>query len=160
MNTLRDAIPSKIGADLQKHFPNGVPGMSVVQARIENLSQEELATRFSSSIAQLDQGKIRAIGVRIADYGAERGIDVPPEVRSGDPRAIGQLLARTAKSEKGIDGTLKLLQLVGGGGGFTGAAMALTPFGKMRRLGLLGLLSDPKTRSVIAPMISGLFRKP
>ncbi|MGD9713036.1 MAG: hypothetical protein AB7V46_13335 [Thermomicrobiales bacterium] len=160
MNSLRDAIPARISSDLQKLFPNGVPGVSVVQARIENLSQEELATRFASSVAQLDQERIRSFGARLADYGAAHGIEVPAEVRSGDTRAIGQLLARTAKSEKGINGTLRFLQLATGGGGLTGAAMAMTPFGKMRRLGLLGMLSDPKTRSVVGPLISGLFRKP
>ena len=98
--------------------------------------------------------------MKIADYGAEHGLEVPQEVRSGDPKAIGQMLARTAKSEKGINGTLRFLQLATGGGGLTGAAMALTPFGKVRRMGLIGMLADPKTRSVVAPMISGLFRKP
>ncbi len=160
MNSLRDAIPGKVSSDLQRLFPNGLPGVAAVQQRVEGLSQEELAARFAASVAQLDQDKIRAFGVKIADYGADHGIDVPAEVRSGDPRAIGQLLARTAKSEKGIDGTLKFLQLMSGGGGLTGAAMTLTPLGKMRRLGLLGLLSDPKTRSVVGPLISGLFRKP
>ena len=159
MNSLRDAIPAMRNADLQKLFPNGVPGIANVQARIENLSQEEMASRIAASVAQLDQEKIRAFGVKIADYGAERGLEVPAEVRSGDPRAIGQLLARTAKSEKGINGTLRFLQLATGGGGLTGAAMALTPFGKARRMGLIGMLADPKTRSVVAPMISGLFRK-
>ena len=43
MNSLRDAIPAMRNADLQKLFPNGVPGIANVQARIENLSQEELA---------------------------------------------------------------------------------------------------------------------
>ena len=160
MNNLKDVIPGKVSADLQRLFPNGLPGVAAVQQRIEGLSQEELAGRFAASVAQLDQEKIRALGGRIADYGTEHGLEVPAEVRSGDPRAIGQMLARTAKSEKGIDGTLKFLQLMSGGGGLTGAAMALTPFGKMRRLGLLGMLSDPKTRSIVGPLVSGLFRKP
>lgn len=160
VNNLRNAIPAMRNADLQKIFPNGVPGISAIQARVENLTQEELSSRIASSMANLDQEKLSAFGQRVADYGAEHGIDVPIEVRSGDPRAIGQLLARTAKSEKGIDGTLRFLQLATGGGGVKGAALALTPLGRMRRLGLLGMLADPKTRSVVGPMISGLFRKP
>ncbi len=161
MAGLRDVVASRINnSDFNKMFPGGIPGLAAVQSRIENLSQEELAARITASVAQLDQEKIRGLGIRVADYGAQHGIDVPPEVRTGDPRAIGQMLARTAKSEKGIDGTLKFLQLVMGGGGLTGAALSLTPFGKMRRMGLVGMLSDPKTRSTVAPIISGLFKKP
>lgn len=160
MNNLRNAIPVVRNADLQKIFPNGIPGLNAVQSRVENLSQEELSVRIASSVASLDQEKLSAFGQRIAEYGQQHGIEVPSEVRSGDPRAIGQLLARTAKSEKGIDGTLRFLQLATSGGGVTGAAMALTPFGRMRRIGLIGMLADPKTRSVVGPMISSLFRKP
>lgn len=161
MAGLRDAMTSTIrNSEFNKYFPGGVPGLSAIQTRIDGLSQEELTARITASVAQLDPEKIRALGARIADYGAQHGIDMPDEVRSGDPKAIGQMLARTAKSEKGIDGTLKFLQLVMGGGGLTGAAMSMTPFGKMRRGGLVGMLADPKTRSTIAPIISGLFRKP
>lgn len=160
VSNLRNAIPAVRHADLQKIFPNGVPGIAAIQYRIEQLSQEELSARITASVGNLDQERLSAFGQKIADYGAQHGIDIPDEVRSGDPRAIGQLLARTAKSEKGIDGTLRFLQLATGGGGVKGAAMALTPLGKMRRLGLFGMLADPKTRSVVGPMISSLFRKP
>ena len=161
MAGLRDVVATKINsADLNKLFPGGVPGLAAVQSRIDSLSQEELTARIAASIAQLDQEKIRSLGLRVADYGTKHGVDVPDEVRTGDPRAIAQMLARTAKSEKGIDGTLKFLQLAMGGGGLAGAAMSMTPFGRMRRLGIIGMLSDPKTRSTIGPIISGLFRKP
>ncbi len=161
MPSLRDTMSERLkSSDFNKLYPGGVPGIGAIQSRIENLSQEELTNRIAASIAQLDREKLLGFGQRIADYGAQHGIDVPQEVRSGDPGAIGQLLARTAKSEKGIEGTLKFLQLALGGGGLTGAAMSMTPFGKLRRMGIAGMLSDPRTRSTIAPIISGLFKKP
>ncbi|MCC6944227.1 MAG: hypothetical protein IT335_06595 [Thermomicrobiales bacterium] len=160
MAGLRDVVATKINnSDFNKVFPGGMPGVAAIQTRIESLSQEEISSRIAASIAQLDQEKIRSLGVRLADYGVEHGIDMPAEVRSGDPKAIGQLLARTAKSEKGIEGTLRFLQLAMGGGGVSGAALSMTPIGKIRRIGLVGMLSDPKIRSTIVPIISGLFKK-
>jgi hypothetical protein len=159
INRLREVMPPISAADLQRYFPNGVPGLSSVQGMVERLDQEEIARRIAASLAGLDRTKVTTFGQQISDYGAKHGIDIPPEVRSGDPQAIAQLLARTAKSEKGIEGTLRFLQLASSGAGLTGAAMAMTPFGRMRRLGLIGFLADPKSRSVLGPMISGLLRK-
>jgi hypothetical protein len=146
-------------AELQRLFPNGVPGIASVQSVVEGFNQEELARRFANSLAALDRERVASYGQRIAEYGEQHGVAVPAEVRSGDPRAIAQLLAQTAKSEKGIEGTLKFLQLASTGGGMTGAAMAMTPFGRFRGLGLLGLLADRNTRSIVAPVISSLFKK-
>ncbi|MEZ4499431.1 MAG: hypothetical protein R2839_05025 [Thermomicrobiales bacterium] len=90
MPSLRDTMSERLkSSDFNKLYPGGVPGIGAIQSRIENLSQEELTNRIAASIAQLDREKLLGFGQRIADYGAQHGIDVPQEVRSGDLAPLG-----------------------------------------------------------------------
>jgi hypothetical protein len=142
--------------EVRMQFPDGVPTPARLQMIVDGLTQEELAAKVTSALGKVDQQKLDEFGTMIASYATKHGIDVPPGVERGNPKAIGAMLAGLAKSEKGVNGALQFLQLATSGRGMTGAAMALSPLG---RGGLAGLLYNPKMRSVITPVISGLMRR-
>ncbi len=159
MDRIKGTLDDRLPAELSNMFPNGIPGTAKLQSIVDGLSQEELAAKVSAALSRVDQSKLTEFGQRIAAYGLKQGIEAPPGVDSGNPKAIGLMFARIAKSEKGINGTLRFLQMASSGRGIGGAAMSMTPFGRMRTMGLLGILSDPKMRSVIGPLISGLIKR-
>jgi hypothetical protein len=137
-------------------FPDGVPSTGKLQSIVDGLTQEELASKVSSALGRVDQHKLDEFGTTIATYAQKHGIDVPAGVERGNPKAIGAMLAGIAKSEKGVNGALRFLQLATSGRGVAGAAMALSPLG---RGGLAGLLANPQLRSVIGPVISNLVKR-
>jgi len=137
-------------------FPNGLPATGRLQSIVDGLTQEELAAKVTAALGRVDQGKLNEFGTMIAGYSRKNGIEVADGVELGNPKAIGAMLAGIAKSEKGVNGAVRFLQLAASGRGVTGAAMALSPLG---RGGLIGLLSNPRMRSVIGPVISNLVKR-
>lgn len=156
VDRFKGVVNHGIAGELRAQFPNGLPTTGKLQSIVDGLTQEELAAKVSSALGRVDQNKLNDFGAMVSGYATKHGIDVPPGVERGNPRAMGAMLAGLAKSEKGINGALRFLQLAAGGRGVAGAAMALSPLG---RGGLIGLLSNPKMRSVIGPVISGLVKR-
>ena len=156
MERFKSAVNGGLPAEVRAMFPNGLPATGKLQSIVDGLTQEELAAKVSSALGKVDQRKLDEFGSMISSYAQKQGIDAPPGVAHGNPKAIGAMLAGIAKSEKGVNGAMLFLQLATSGRGLTGAAMAMSPLG---RLSLAGLLANPKMRSVVGPVISGLLKR-
>lgn len=156
MDRIRGEVSSRLPDQIRAWFPEGVPAVTRIQGIVDNLSQEEIAAKVSGALSRVDQQKLDEFGAMLAAYGRKQGVEVPDGVEHGNPKSIGQMFARIAKSEKGVNGAIRFLTLASGGRGLAGAAMMMSPLG---RGGLLGLLANPQTRSVVGPLISGLIKR-
>jgi hypothetical protein len=156
MDRFKRVVDHGLVGEFRTQFPDGVPTPAKLQTIVDGLTQEELAAKVTSALGRVDPQKLDEFGTMIAGYAQKNGVDVPAGVEHGNPKAIGAMLAGIVKSEKGVNGAMRFLQLATSGRGVAGAAMALSPLG---RGGLVGLLSNPQMRSVLGPVISGLVKR-